>query len=323
MQSFNSKIIDAIIKHSPYKKNPVILLIKMFSMSKETAYRRIRNYTPFSIEEAVVLAKYLNLSLDEMLDLRSGNNLLLEKNLNVDGTPFDIYQGLIGSDIEVMEKLLAAKNVKIAAAINQMPFRFLPYKSLFKLDYCHYMYAAGKVSLITTGYSDIEIPPAVNELYGKSVSCFKRLSNITCVIDSTIFSNIIDKIRYYHRLKFLSDEDLRILQAELFELLDAYESLLRNGKNESGSESVFYYSFFNIESNIVFLEYDNYSLLQVWAYPRFPLVMKNDSQISDIQEQWIESKIRNSMLITKTTNIRQIEIFRNIYQQVLELGITN
>jgi len=65
------------------------------------------------------------------------------------------------------------------------------------------------------------------------------------------------------------------------------------------------------------------SLLQVWAYPPFPLVLKNDSRINDIQKRWIESKVRNSMLITKTTNIRQIEIFRNIYQQVSELGITN
>ena len=252
MQNFNSKIIDAIIKHSSGKKNLIPLLMKMFSMSKETVYRRMRNSCPFSIGEAVVIANYLNISMDELLDLKSGNNLVLEKDLNADGSPVDIYQDLIGNDIEVMEKLLVAKNVKITAAINQMPFRFLPCKSLFKLDYCHSMHAAGKISLITTGYSDIEIPTAVNDLYEKAVSCFKRLSNIVCVIDSTIFSNTIDKIRYYYRLKFLSDDDLRMLQTELFELLGVYENLLRNGKNKSGSDYVFYYSFFNLESNIVF-----------------------------------------------------------------------
>jgi len=237
--------------------------------------------------------------------------------------PRDIYLNLLNDDIETMEKLLAAKKIKIIAAINQMPFRFLPYKSLFKLDYCHYMYSTGKISLITTGYSDVEVPSAVNDLHDKAVSCFNRLSNITCVIDGTLFSNMVKKIQYYYQLKLISDEDLKIMQVELFELLDVYENLLSNGKNDTGSDYVFYYSFFNIESSIIFLEYDNKSLLQVWSYPAIPLIMKNDCRISDIQKRWLEPKIRDSMLITKTTDIQQIEIFRKMYQQISELEIKN
>jgi len=320
MQNFNAKIVDSITKHSSENKSLVNTLMKMVPMSKESAYRRIRNQIPFSIEEAIAIAEYLNLSIDELIDFQLGNNI----DSNIEETPLDIYLNLLNDEIETMEKLLAAKDLKITAAINQMPFRFLPYKSLFKLDYYHCMYySTGKISLISTGYSDVEVPSAVNYLHDKAVSCFNRLSNITCVIDATIFTNIVKKIQYYYRLKFISDEDLRILQAELLELVEIYENLLRNGKNGSGSDYVFYYSFFNIESSIVFFEYDNKSLLQVWVYPKIPLEMKNDCQTNLIQKRWIESKIRNSMLITKTTNIQQVEIFRNIYQQVSELRIMN
>jgi len=317
MQNFNAKIVDSITKHSSENKSLVNSLMKMFPMSKESAYRRIRNQIPFSIEEAIAIAEYLNLSIDELLGFQSGNNI----DSNTDGTPLDIYSNLLAYDIETMENLLAAKNVKITAAVNQMPFRFLPYKSLFKLDYCHCMYSRGKISLITSGYADIEIPPVINTLHDKSVSFFNRLDNIACVIDSTIFSNIVTMIQYYNRLKFISDEDLQILQAELFDLLEKYERLLSAGKNSAGSEYVFYYSFFNIEPNLVFFEYDNKSLLQVWMYPQIPLAIKSDYGINNIQKRWIESKIRNSMLITKTTNIQQIEIVRNVYQQVSELGV--
>jgi len=67
MENYNSKIIDKIIEHNiPNKKSLVIYLMKMFAMSKETAYRRIRNQNSFSIEELVAIAKYFNLSTDEL-----------------------------------------------------------------------------------------------------------------------------------------------------------------------------------------------------------------------------------------------------------------
>ena len=218
-------------------------------------------------------------------------------------------------DIRIMERMLVSKDVKITAATNSIPFRFLPYQSLFKLDYCHYIYSTGKISLMTE-FSDIEVPPVVNDLHNKAVSCFRALNNITCVVDNMLFSNTVKKIQYYRQLKFISDDDLRIFQAELFELLGKYDGLLRNGKNGAGSEYTFYYSFFNLESNVIFLEYDNNSVLQMWVYPESPVIIKNNIVANDIQKRWIESTIRNSKLITKTTDIHQIEMIREAYGQV-------
>lgn len=317
MQNFNARVIEEIVKQSPKNdKNPVNYLTRVFSMSKETAYRRIRNQIPFSIEEVVVIAKHFNLSVDEMLDLNSCESYPLNKGLM---EPADIYSNLLKDSIELMEKLAVSSQMKITAALNMIPFRVLPGKLLFKLDYCNYMYSVGKISMISTQFSDIEVPAVVDQLHDKSVACFNRLNNITCIIDNMLFTNIIKKIHYYHRLRFISKEDVEILQAELFELLDIYEGLLRTGKNSAGSGYLFYCSFFNLESNMAFFEYDNNSFLKFWVCPESPLVLKNNHQIGDIQNRWFESKMRNSMLITKTTDIYQIEILKNIYQQILEL----
>jgi len=319
MQNYNTKIIKEIIKQSPEDKNPVDFLTRMFSMSKETAYRRIRNQIPFSIEEVIAVAKHFNLSIDELLEVKSGGNYLLNKDFNIEQKPVDIYSDLLRDDVKFMEKLLVSKTVKITATVNRIPFRLLPYKSLFKLEYCHYMYSTGKIPLITTRYSDIEIPPIINDLHDKATACFSRLNNITCIVDSMLYSNIIKKIQYYRQLQFFSVEDLQLLQAELFVLLEMYENLLRNGKSRSGSDFVFYYSLFNLESNLVSFEYDGESLLQFWIYPESPVVVKNNQLMGDMQKRWIDSKIRNSILITKTTDVHQIEMLRNVYQQVVEL----
>jgi len=137
-----------------------------------------------------------------------------------------------------------------------------------------------------------------------------------------LYSNIIKKIQYYRQLQFFSVEDLQLLQAELFVLLEMYENLLRNGKSRSGSDFVFYYSLFNLESNLVSFEYDGESLLQFWIYPESPVVVKNNQLMGDMQKRWIDSKIRNSILITKTTDAHQIEMLRNVYQQIAELSKT-
>jgi len=320
MQSVNTKVINEIIRHTPGSKSPVKYLTKMFSISKETAYRRIRNQIPFSIEEVVAIANDFNLSVDKLLDLRSDdNNLLLNSSFNVEQEPADTYSGLLRDDIRIMEKLLDSTQLKITFALNSIPFRFLPYKSLFKLDYCHYMHSAGKMSLVTTRYSDVEVPPVVNDLQEKFFACFSRLNNVTCIIDSMLYSNVIKKIQYYHQLKFISSEDLQLLQSELFILLGMYENMLNNGKNSIGSDYTFYYSVFNLESNIAFYEFDDNSILQIWVYPENPIVVKDNNQINNIQKRWINSKIRNSILITKTTDIHQIEMLRNVNQQISEL----
>jgi len=318
MENFNTKIVSEIIKHSS-GKNPVIYLMKLFPMSRETAYRRLRNKIPFSVEELVAIAEDFDLSIDQLLDLKSGDNFPFNKGLNIEKEPIDIYSSLLENDIEIMGKLLASKNVKIAATINRIPFRFLPFKSLFKFDYCHNMYLAGRISMMNR-YSDIIVPPDISDLHEKCASRFSKLSNIICIIDSQACQNIIRKIQYYYRLRFLSPEDLKILQAELFEFLKMLEGLLRTGKNSIGSNYVFYYSFFNVESNVAFYEYDNNSLLQIWIYPDSPIALKNNAIINVIQKKWIDAKIRNSMLITKTTDIHQIEMLRNMYTQISEIA---
>ena len=320
MENLNTKIVSEVIKQSPGHKNPVHYLMKILSISRETVYRRIRNEIPFSINEVAAIAEYFNLSIDQLLDLKSSNRFPFSKEFDAERNPEDVYSDLLKDDIEIMEKLRDSSRMKITAVMNRIPFRFLPYPALFKFDYYQYLYSAGKISLMSTRFSDIEIPAAINDLHEKASSYLNCLNHVTCVIDSVLYTNIIKKIQFYRRLRFLSVEDLQILQKELFDLLVAYEDLLRNGKNNAGSDYVFYYSFFTLESNMIFIEYDDNTLLQIWIYPESPLVIKNNQQVNDIQKHWIDSKIRNSMLITKTADIQQIEMLRDVYRQISELG---
>ena len=322
MGNFNAKIVAEIIRQSPRKTNPVNYLMKMFPMSKETAYRRIRNDIPFPLDETVAIAQDLNVSIDQLIDAKTGNNYPFIRGLDIENEPIDIYSSLIREDIEVMRRLAAAKSMNVIATMNRIPLRLLPYKALLRFDYCNYLYSIGKISLMTH-CPDIVVPPEIIDLHRESVSRISQLNNITCIIDDMFFPDIIKRLQYHYRLGFISAAEIKVLQAELFELLGAYENMLRSGKSASGREYVFYYSLSNLESSSIFLEYDRSSILQIWLYPESPVVIKDNQPVSAIHKKWIESKMRNSVLITKINDSQKIEMLRNAYRGIEELKIKN
>ena len=317
--NLNQKIIKEIISKLGDKTILADYLVNLLSISRESCYRRIRNRIPFSFEEISIIASDLDISIDKLLE-KNISCFYLNEDFNSNQEPNDTFSSLLNNDIKIIKKMLDEKDAKITVSMNRIPFYLLQSASLFKFEYFHYMYLSGKISLMTR-YSDIVIPDNIVDLHQISYLLFNKLNNVTCIFNSLTYTEIIKRIKFYYRSKFISDDDLQVLQADLFEILKKFESILHSGKNSSGSEYLFYYSFFALENSLTFFESSASTLLQSWIYPESPIIIKNDKAINSIQKRWIDSKIRNSMLITKTNDIQQIEIFRNIYKEISELAM--
>ena len=205
MQNFNTKILNEIAKQVPNKKILVSSLMQILSICKESAYRRMRNQIPFSMEEVIIMANHYNISIDQLLDVKTNKNSAIDNSLPTVKDSSEASSYLLRSDIGLMQKLLSSNRLKITAILNRMPFRLLPYQSLFKLDYCHELYSTGEISLMAK-YSDIEIPSQLSSLRNRAVECFSRLNNITCIVDGMLYPNIISKVKYYYRMGFISGE---------------------------------------------------------------------------------------------------------------------
>ena len=196
MQNFNEKMIHAILSQDSNKKNMISNMIKLLSICKESAYRRIKNQIPFSLEEVVILANHYSLSIDSLFDIKMNKDFTVDDSLDAGQDPQGSYSSQLRNDIGLMQKLQTSSQLKITAILNQIPFRLLPYQSLFKLDYCHELYSAGEISLMSK-YSDIKISPELNALHNQAVESFSRMNHISCIIDGTIYFNIINKIKHY------------------------------------------------------------------------------------------------------------------------------
>ncbi|GHU63441.1 hypothetical protein FACS1894160_3510 [Bacteroidia bacterium] len=318
MKNSNELIINEIAKQFTDKKRIVTYLMDLLCIGKESVYRRINNQIPFTFQEIVTVAQDLGFSIDKALTIDMERRVFFDMPVNIAQSPNSIFIDKLEQGNIIMEKLINAKELNIIAAVNRMPLHLFPFEALFKFDYCLYLNSIGKIPLISR-FSDIEIIPQINDLHKKSAYYCNQLKNMTCIIDSMVFSGLIKEIEYFYRLKFISDEDLHILQKELFELFALTETIIRTGESKIGSVYSVYYSHFNLNSACVYYEYDDKLMLQLWIYPESPIVIENNHLMCDIQKRWLDSVIRKSTLISKSNDVMLIEQFRDIYNQISEL----
>jgi len=245
------------------------------------------------------------------------NKLLINEILNSEVNPYS-YCEMFSSIINIMKTMLAAQAMKITAVVNHLPYFLLPYPQLFRFAYCDYLISMGFLPE-KMKFSRIEIPPSVEKLYEKAVACAQRLDNVTCIFDDKLLSGMITKIKYYHAEKNLSGREVELLQTELFKLMLKLEELFNAGKNNAGKNYSFYFSFLNIDSNIVLIEYDDNAKFQNWIYPSIPLVISNGDRINDIQNRRIKSILQSAMPITQISNPLKSEMLSEMYLGVEEM----
>lgn len=318
MKNVNVEVINEITKRLVDKRKMVSYLMNLLCIGKESSYRRIKGQIPFTFQEVTVIARDLGFSIDKMLGKDISRYVFFDMPVDISLSPENIYIKKLEMANVVLEKLVRAEKCSITAVINKVPLYLFPFKMLFKFEYFVYLNSNGYIPLMTQ-FSDIEIIPQINDLQKKSADYFNRIKNIICVVDNVVLSGLIMEIQYYYRRKLISDEDLAVLQKELFELLSFCETILRTGENGAGGRYVVYYSHLNINTNCAYYEYDDNLMLQIWIYSEGPILIENNPVMCDIQKRYLDSLIRNSVQISKNNDVLRIDKFREAYNLVVRL----
>ncbi|MGB1217926.1 MAG: hypothetical protein ACPG5P_08615, partial [Saprospiraceae bacterium] len=97
MDTFSQKILfDKIREKLPSENSLVLELSDLLEISTDSSYRRIRGQTKVSFEEAVVLARKFNLSLDEMYQRAEGSIPFIYKGVDYNIQSLEeYYRGLV------------------------------------------------------------------------------------------------------------------------------------------------------------------------------------------------------------------------------------
>lgn len=314
MKQFNNPILSILEDKLPVHVKPVQYLMDTLGISKESAYRRMRNQIPFSFDEVALLCRDLHFSIDRVIgssDTSTGVFFQINQTDNNEDTIYNFFVNFTND----LEFIVRDSRSEIMLAINRFPLWCMPIKSLQKLDYCKRLYSKDKINVLHT-FQDIEIPSKLNEQYGRTTRLMELIPNLTVLIDNNVFQKIVDEIKYFYTIKFLTKDDVEVLQKGALELLEYYTTVALTGKNRVGYNYQLYLSNLSVDANVCYYTSNKSEISEIWLYNDQKIHIENNPVINTLHKNWIQSQIKFASFITSSNDIVQREFFQKTYSLI-------
>ncbi|MDR1563220.1 MAG: hypothetical protein LBS54_09140 [Dysgonamonadaceae bacterium] len=313
--ALTAKVLSAI----PKNIKPTEYLMERLNISKESAYRRLRDEIPFTFEEITKMSHDLNFSVDEIISAGNPSRVSFSVDIGQAKDEFPVFTQTLQEYLDILVIISNAQSTEIIVAMNNvLPFFFTHFNSLFKFSYFKYMQNNTKFPLKHT-FSETVVPPEYKEIQ-RSIkqqiqACTK---NVTLIIDSGIIHNLINDVLYFHKRNLISVEDLQVLKNDMIRMIDIVEEMAQTGHFYESVEVQIYLSFVNVDSNSLYLRCDDMEQSSFYIYNLAPVNTSNQS-VCTLHRKKIDVLKKYSRLITQSNEIiqsaffeRQRENIRNI-----------
>lgn len=290
---------------------------EILHISSDSAYRRIRGETPLVLEEAWILCRHFNLSLDHLLEIK--NNTVLFQNTRIRNQQFNYRQYLHGMN-EQMEALANFMQKEIIYMSKDLPlFHNFYFRPLIAFRYFFWM----KTHLLHPDFENKKfdfgiLPPDIEQMSKNLVKSYtlvpstemwntesinSTISQIEFSKDSGHFSNPADVKKIYEAL-----------EQTVYHLKDQaeYGCKFIPGEDPATKKSNFNF-FFNrvvLGDNTIMIIVDNVKSAII-NYGHLNYIVTNDEVFCNDLFGDFESLIRRSTQISQTSE-KQRNIFFNI-----------
>jgi hypothetical protein len=304
---FNKKLITAILKNIPGNIKPVAYLTGVLGMSRESAYRRIRNDIPFTTEELGQLASKLSFSVDNIIEENNLERAFFEF-YSKERDPVQIYLMMLEKFNKLLEEMLQTNNIELIIALNGFPPTFrVFFNNLFKFTFYKWLHQSNEFSL-SPHFSSVTLPDDMIRLQKKIKRNMMKIDNSVLILDPNVFSSLAKDIQYYYQRKLLDEADFYLLKDELKNMIDLFETIARTGVFDSKSKISLYLSSLHINANTAYFSYGETVKTMIWVFTVDPIIIQN-LKVSARQKKWLLSLRRQSTLISQSNEILQAEFF--------------
>jgi hypothetical protein len=278
-------------------------IANILSISYDAAHRRTSLKAKFSFEEALELAKYYQISLDQFMT--SDHQILVQKTSAV--TETEDLQSFFQNNLSVFENLPLSDEMTIYYSAKDIPFFYTLSDTLlsrFKIYVWMNLLNAKQVFIPFLQFS----PPNTKELRKK----YEEQNVIELWNDMTA-SSILQQISFYYDTRLLQKNEAQVILDELKELIEYIEQ-----KTESNPKFHLYENELMHLSNDIFFHHPQQSL---FALPTnmFGYILINDAKTCSETKNYFEHQIKNSKSLNTSGNRDRKIFFNKIYEQIENL----
>ncbi len=285
-------------------------IANILSISYDAAHRRTSLKAKFSFEEAVELAKYYQISLNQFIT--TDHQILVQKTSAV--TETEDLQSFFKNNLNVFESLPLSDGITIYYSAKDIPFFYTLSDTLlsrFKVYVWMNLLNAKQVFIPFLQFSPPDFDTDTKELRKK----YEEQNVIELWNDMTV-SSILQQILFYYETGLLKKNEAQIILDELKELIEYIEQ-----KTESSPKFHLYENELMHLSNDIFFHHPKRSL---FALPTnmFGYILINDEKTCSETLNYFEHQIKNSKSLNTSGNRDRKIFFNKMYKQIENLKQT-
>ncbi|MDR1370113.1 MAG: hypothetical protein LBJ72_08345 [Dysgonamonadaceae bacterium] len=305
--SVHNELILALKSQISQDANPAEVLMKLLSISKEGAYRRLRGEIQLSLDEAVILAKQLDISLDNLIEIKWDDKYAFHI------TPFSINPGLKEyrqTLMEIMDSythLIKDPNC-YAYIISKLlsPILYFKYPDFSRFAIYRWIYLQ-QYSTKYAPLSGITVPDEIKEIH-QSLPKIATQIPTTYILNDYIFTSLAKDLTYLLKIKLLTKNEVEVLKEQIIMVINDLEEIAVRGSYKDGAKVTIYIADTYFDISYHYVNGNGFEACSLEVYGLNFLSCLNP-EISHNQKIWIESQIKYSTSITRCGEAQRMNFF--------------
>ncbi|SHG99196.1 XRE family transcriptional regulator [Chryseobacterium vrystaatense] len=283
-------------------------IANILNISYDASHRRTSLKAKFSFEEALELAKYYQISLNQFIT--SDRQLVVQKTSAVNNT--EDLQSFFQNNLSIFENLPLSDDMTIYYSAKDIPFFYTLSDTLlsrFKIYVWMNLLNAKQVFIPFKQFSPPYFESNTQELKKKY-----EAQNVVELWNDRTISSILQQILFYYETGLLQKNEAEVILEELRELIKYIEH-----KTENNSKFHFYENELMHLSNDIFFHHPKQSL---FALPvnMFGYILINDAKTCSETQNYFEHQIKNSKSLNTSGNRDRKIFFNKMYEQIIHLN---
>ncbi|WP_231128667.1 XRE family transcriptional regulator [Chryseobacterium vaccae] len=279
-------------------------IANILNVSYDAAHRRTSLKAKFSFEEALELAKYYQISLDQFMT--SDHQILVQKTSAV--TETEDLQSFFQNNLSVFENLPLSDGITIYYSAKDIPFFYTLSDTLlsrFKVYVWMNLLNAKQVFVPFLQFSPPYFEADTQELKKKY-----ETQNVVELWNDMTVSSILQQIAFYSDTGLLQKKEANIILGELKELIEYIEQ-----KTENNPKFHLYENELMHLSNDIFFHHPQQSLFAI-PTNMFGYILINDAKTCNETLNYFEHQIKNSKSLNTSGNRDRKIFFNKMYEQI-------
>jgi hypothetical protein len=310
--------IQALYEKYPKRSRLILALKELLFIEREAVYRRLRKDVLFSIDEIVKIASEWHISLDKITGIHSGKVPFMMHSIN--------YINPSEEDLKFLQQIVQTlhyfKNfpeTEFMDICNKLPRQLLAgYNHLnqFYLFKWNYQYGEKKKAI---PFSQTIVSEEKKQIDADYYQAIKQVPNTNFIWDRLIFDCLVNDILYFQSIQLLTVEDKKLIQNDLYDLLDYMQEVADKGcYPETQSRVNLYISQLSIDANYSYTFTPKANICFIHAFDKYE-IHTFDSEMVETFKIWMQLKKRTSVQISEVDERSRIEFFSKQRQLVSQL----